>query len=441
MSEGPHGTARQGGETAPRPIRRAPSTRAAAAVARLAVVAALAITVACTPPPPAPEPAPEPRPRPEPVQVLTEAAPAEVGFDADLTDRLDAIMREAVADGAGSGAALAVGRHGRLVHAAGYGLTKLATDAARVTDTTLFDLASLTKVVATTTAAMILQEEGLLQLERPVSYYLPELSDSTKSGITVRMLLTHRGGLEAYAPLYREIRGREAYLQAINERPLRHEPGTETVYSDWDLILAQLVIERITGQGLDSFTRDRIFHPLGMHDTQFSPVDAPLTRVAATSSDSLRGGLIHGEVHDGNAWGMGGVAGHAGLFSTARDLAVFAQALLNGGWYGETRILSPQTVAVWTARQGPGSSRALGWDTPADSASAGRFTSPRGFGHTGFTGTSIWIDPERDLFVVILTNRVHLGNDNPRHVPLRRAVIDAVHEAILDAPLINWEAR
>lgn len=420
---------------------RDPYRALSGAAARVVAVAVLALAMGCAPPPRVAEPAPAPRPRPQPVRVLTEAEPAEIGFDPALTRRLDAIMREAVADGAGSGAALAVGRHGRLVHVAGYGLTKLSPDAARVTDTTLFDLASLTKVVATTTAAMILQEEGLLQLDRSVAYYLPELSDSAKSEITVRMLLTHRGGLEAYAPLYHEIRGREAYLHAIDERPLRNEPGTQTVYSDWDLILTQLLIERITGQGLDSFTRDRVFGPLGMEDTQFSPVTVPLTRVAATSSDSLRGGLIHGEVHDGNAWGIGGVAGHAGLFSTARDLAVFAQTLLNGGWYGETRILSPQTIAAWTARQGPGSSRALGWDTPAEGSSAGSYTSARGFGHTGFTGTSLWIDPERDLFVVILTNRVHLGNGNPRHVPLRRAVIDAVHEAILDAPLINWEAQ
>jgi CubicO group peptidase (beta-lactamase class C family) len=137
---------------------------------------------------------------------------------------------------------------------------------------------------------------------------------------------------------------------------------------------------------------------------------------------------------------MGGVAGHAGLFSSARDLAVLAQMLLNGGSYGGVRLLSPSTIARWTAIQGAGSSRALGWDTPSGQSSAGRFFSPRSFGHTGFTGTSLWVDPERSLFVILLANRVHYGSDNQRHVPLRRAVADAVQQAIVDAPLVDWEA-
>jgi len=162
--------------------------------------------------------------------------------------------------------------------------------------------------------------------------------------------------------------------------------------------------------------------------------------VAATQVDSTRGGLIHGEVHDPNAWAIGGVAGHAGLFSSAADLAVFAQMLLNGGSHGSVRILRLETLARWTAPQWPGSSRALGWDTPSGESSAGRHFSPRSFGHTGFTGTSLWVDPERGLFVVLLTNRVNRGGDNQRHVPLRRAVADAAQRAILDAPLVDWEA-
>jgi CubicO group peptidase (beta-lactamase class C family) len=410
---------------------------------RIRGTALLALCVACAPaamPPPAPEPVPAPA-RLERSAVLLAAEPEDVGMDPALTAKLDSLADAALAESVGSGLAMAVGRHGRVIHLRGYGLTKLETDAARVTDSTLFDLASLTKVVATTTVAMALEEEGRLDLDLPVASYLPELADSAKAGITVRMLLTHRGGLEAYARLYTDIRGREAYLRAINERPLRHPPGTETVYSDWDLILLQLVIERVTGQGLDVIARERIFAPLGMLDTEFSPVTAPRARVAATSRDSLRGGLIHGQVHDGNAWGIGGVAGHAGLFSSARDLAVFAQTLLNGGAYDGVRVVGARTLARWTAPQVQGSSRALGWDTPSPESSAGRYTSPRAFGHTGFTGTSLWVDPERGLFVVILTNRVHIAGDNQRHVPFRRAVIDAVHEAILDAPLIDWEKQ
>ena len=164
-------------------------------------------------------------------------------------------------------------------------------------------------------------------------------------------------------------------------------------------------------------------------------------RIAPTAIDTARGGLLQGTVHDGNAWAIGGVSGHAGLFSSVRELATFAEMLLEGGSYDEVRIVAPTTVARWTARQAPMSSRALGWDTPAPASSAGRYFSPRSFGHTGFTGTSIWVDPERGLFVVLLTNRVNSSGQSTRHVLLRREVADAVQAAILDAPLIDWEGR
>ena len=374
---------------------------------------------------------------------LVVAAPAAVGLAPTLTARLDSLMRASLAAGAAPGGALAVGRHGRLVHLKGYGTTDWPDGAPRVDAATLYDLASLTKVVATTTAAMILEEEGRLDLARPVRDYVPELSAPDKAGITVRMLLTHQGGLEAGAALYRQHRGRAAYLAQINARPLRAAPGTQTVYSDWDMVLMQAVIERITGQTLDAFVAERVFAPLGMRDTRFTPdtSDAALRRrIAPTMVDTSRGGLQWGTVHDGNAWAIGGVSGHAGLFSSARDLAVFAQMLLNGGSYRGVRLLKPQTVARWTSPQGPTASRALGWDTPAQSSSAGQFFSPRSFGHTGFTGTSIWMDPERGVFVVLLLNRVHSRGEGTLHPALRRQVADAVQRAITDAPLIQWEA-
>ncbi len=411
----------------------------------ITLIAAAALAGACTPPPPptvapAPVPVPAPEPRMKVMTVLTPAPSEDAGLAANLPATLDSIARAAVADRAAPAIAIAVGRHGRLVHLAGYGAVDWAPGSAPVTDSTLFDLASVTKVVATTTAAMILEEEGRLDIERTVASYLPELTDSTKQGITVRMLLTHRGGLEAFAPLYRQYRGRQQYLEQINARPLRHAPGTQTVYSDWDLILLQLVIERITGQELDAFVRDRIVAPLGMRETGFRPA-VPRDRIAATERDTARGGLIWGEVHDPNAWAMGGVAGHAGLFGSARDLAVFAQMLLNGGEYGSVRILRPQTIARWTAPQVAGSSRALGWDTPSGESSAGHFFSTRSFGHTGYTGTSLWMDPERGLFVILLTTRVNPTAENQKQTPLRRAVADAVQTAILDAPLVDWQAR
>ncbi|HEX2205985.1 MAG TPA: serine hydrolase [Longimicrobium sp.] len=406
-----------------------------------ASLAALLAACGGPPPPSMPEPAPPPPAMTAPVSALVPALPSAVGMDDALPARLDSLARAAIADRAAPAVAIAVGRHGRLVHLRGYGHLDWAAGSPEVTDSTLFDLASVTKVVATTTAAMVLEEEGRLHLDQRVAWYLPGLTDPTKQTITVRQVLTHRGGFEAFAPLFRTFRGREQYLEQIDARPLKSAPGTETVYSDWDLILAQLVIERVTGQPLDTFVHQRVFAPLGMRDTGYRPDASLRPRIAATEVDSARGGLIWGEVHDPNAWAIGGVAGHAGLFGSARDLAVFAQALLNGGEYGGARIARPQTVARWTSPQGAGSSRAIGWDTPSGKSSAGRYFSPRSFGHTGYTGTSLWIDPERGLFVVLLTNRVNPTSANQKHVELRRAVADAVQAAVTDAPLIDWEAR
>ena len=377
------------------------------------------------------------------VDSLVVASPAAVGFDAALPARLDSVVRVGLEQGAAPGAALAVGRYGRLVYLKGLGTTDYAAGAPAVDAATMYDLASLTKVVATTTAAMILEEEGKLDISRTVQSYLPEFNAPDKAAITVRMLLTHRGGLEAFAPLWKDTRGRADYLAKINAGPLANPPGTKMVYSDWDFILMQDIIERITGTTLDAFVAARVFGPLGMTSTRFLPdtTDAALMRrIPPTEKDTLRG-QIHGTVHDPNAWALGGVSGHAGLFSTARDLAIFVQMLQNGGSYKGTHILTAATITRWTAPQDPRSSRALGWDTPSDVSSAGRYFSPRSFGHTGFTGTSIWVDPERGVFVVLLMNRVNPRGLATRHTQLRRDVADVVQAAIHDAPLIDWEAR
>ena len=388
---------------------------------------------------------------------LVAAAPRAVGMDARLNVVLDSIMQHGLAEGAAPGAALAVGRYGRLVHERGYGRIANEANAAAVTDSTRYDLASLTKVVGTTTAAMILEERGLLDLDRPVHDYLPELAAPEKAVITVRNLLAHNGGFRSGAPLWREHRGIAAFLNAMNETPLAYQPGDSTIYSDWDLIMVGAIVERLSAKPLDVFLQENVWGPLGMRETGFNPLaagplpvdgdctaglrdDHPLLPlIAVTELDTVyRKRMIHGLVHDENACALGGVAGHAGLFSSARDLAVFAQMLLNGGEYNGVRILKPTTVARWTARQGPRASRALGWDTPAPGSSSGRYFSPRSFGHTGFTGTSIWMDPERGTFVVLLTNRVHPTRRNMRHEPLRRDIADAVQRAILDAPLKEW---
>jgi CubicO group peptidase (beta-lactamase class C family) len=379
-----------------------------------------------------------------PTPTLVAASPSSVGMDRSLTARLDSLMTAALAGGLAPGAVLAVGRHGRLVHMKGYGFTNYAPGATQTDARTIYDVASLTKVVVTTTTAMMLEEQGRLHLDDLVATHLPEFAngEAAKAAITVRMLLTHRGGLEAYAPLHREFRGREEYLRALAERPLKATPGTETIYSDWDMVLLGLVIERITGQPLDVFASERIFQPLGLRETMFRPdtMNADLRRrIAPTAVDSTRGGLLWGVVHDGNAWALGGVSGHAGLFSSARDLASFAQMMLNGGTYDGVRLLRPTTIARWTAPQSAGSSRALGWDTPATESSAGDYFSPRSFGHTGFTGPMMWIDPERDLFVVLMTNRVNSRGESQLHTTVRREISDVVQSAIVDAPLVRWE--
>lgn len=361
-------------------------------------------------------------------------------FAEELEQQLDSITARAIADSAAPGAAVAVGRHGELVFLKGFGRTDWLQTAPDVTPETIYDLASLTKVIATTTSAMILEEERRLNLDRPVADYLPEFYAPDKSAITVRMLLEHRAGFEAFASLWREGTGRADYLRLIRDRPLQYAPGTRSIYSDWSPIVLGLVIERISGQTLDAFARARIFEPLGMSSTMFLPSDSVISRVAPTEVVASTGRPLLGRVHDPNAAAMGGVSGHAGLFGTARDLAAFAQMLLNGGYFGGVRILRPETIARWTARREMNATRAYGWDTPSPGSSAGRFFSPRSFGHTGFTGTSMWIDPQKDLYVILLTNRVNPTSENTRAFGLRRAIADAVQSAVKDQPLIQWEA-
>lgn len=420
-------------------IRFAIVTREMRAVSttRLTAVSALLLSLAaCAAPRTVAAPAPA---RLVPLGALAPAPLAVVGMSAALPQELDSIVAAAIADRASPGVAIAIGRHGRLVVNRSWGRTDWAREAAAITDSTIYDMASLTKVVATTTAAMLLEEDGLLDIERTVGSYLPEFDAQDKSVITVRMLLTHSSGMKQNRPLWREFRTHAEFLRAITGHPLGYVPGDRSDYTDWNMMVMQAIIERLSGKRLDVLLQERVFGPLGMRDTYFSPPAALKARIAPTEIQDFRGGLVWGVVHDENAWMLGGVSGHAGLFSSARDLATFAQMMLDGGEYGGRRVLKPQTIARWTARQRKDGSRALGWDTPAPRSSAGRYFSTRSWGHTGFTGTSIWIDPEKQLFVVLLTNRVNPTRDNQRVGPLRRRVADAAQRAVLDAPLRVWE--
>lgn len=382
-----------------------------------------------------------------------EVDPARAGMNADSLAALDDFILAALADSAAPGAALAVVRRGRLVRLRGYGRLDRDPAAPPVTPASIFDLASLTKVVGTTSAVVILAQRGLISLDDPVVDHLPwwDDGDSAKSRVTIRQLLLHRAGLPPFRRFFLEMEGRDAYRDAIGALPLDHPPGERTVYSDIGPMTAAFIVEAVAGVALDDFLRAELWRPLGMADTGFTPDPALWDRIATTELDKgFRGYHVHGVVHDENAYAIGGVAGHAGLFSSARDLAVFAQVMLDRGVaapcradaasglpchrprFGPVSIFAQGWVGRTTRRQSPESSRALGWDTPSARSSAGGYFSARSFGHTGYTGTSLWIDPTQELAVVLLTNRVNATRENRRHIPLRRGVHDRVARAIVD---------
>jgi len=356
---------------------------------------------------------------------------------------LAAYLRSGVERGAFPGGVVAVGRRDTVLFARAFGRMDFSGGAA-VTTRTVWDLASLTKVVGLTTAAMMLVDEGKLDLEAPVTRYVPEFRGGGDS-VLVRHLLVHASGLPAWKPFYQRVRQRRQMFSLVNREPLEAPPGTRMAYSDLGAMLATEIVERMTGERLDRFLESRLFAPLGMRDTRFRPPQSWLERIAPTEVDTTwRHRLVHGEVHDENAAAMGGVSGHAGLFSTAPDLVRFVQFLMRGGTTGRgteapahrradsVQLVREQTIAEFTRAQRPGfSSRALGWDTPSENSSAGSRLSQRAFGHTGFTGTSIWVDPEQDVFVILLTNRVHPTRDNTLVFEVRRRVADLAVEAVV----------
>jgi beta-N-acetylhexosaminidase len=365
-----------------------------------------------------------------------QAAPASIS--ARLKPAYD-LLHRAVSSGAFPGGVLAIGWNNQLaIHSFGKFTRDLKSHA--VTPETIYDAASLTKPVVTTTAAMKLVERNELDFDAPITRYLPEFAAAANSDtdpswrerVTVRMLLLHDSGLPAHEDYFESAKSRDAILASVVSTPLIAEPGTKIEYSDLGFILLGEIISRLTGLSLEGFAQRELFAPLGMRDSFFNPARSLRSRIAPTEHDAaVRKRLIIGEVHDENAWAMGGVAGHAGLFSTARDIAVFAQMLLNGGIYAHRRILSRATIRTFTTRHAVGdSARALGWDVPVEPSSSGRYFSPRSFGHTGFTGTSLWIDPDRDLFVILLTNRVNPTRANDAIRQVRPALHDSVIEAL-----------
>jgi len=344
------------------------------------------------------------------------SACAAVNSASDLSEAqlapLASVIEEAIRTGRCPGAVVLVGQQGRVVYRRAFGNRAVVPQQVRMTPDTIFDLASLTKVIATTTAVMQLVERGMISLEDPVADYWPEFKAHGKEDITVRELLTHYSGLRPDLDLKPEWSGYETALPMIVEETPVAVPGTRFIYSDINFETLGEIVRRVSGQPLEVFCAQNIFQPLGMKDTFFSPPPAVHDRIAPTQYQlGETGKMLWGEVHDLTAYNMGGVAGHAGLFSTADDLAIFAQMLLNGGTYAGARVLSPLSVEKMTTPQAPPDAmilRGLGWDIDSPYASNRGELYPLGsYGHTGWTGTSIWIDPVSRTYVILLTNRVH----------------------------------
>lgn len=360
---------------------------------------------------------------------LPHIAPEDAGMSSERLSAIDGVVNRAIAAGGFPGAAVIVGREGSVVWERGYGA--LDWGGPRVDpERALYDVASLTKVVATTAATMVLVDRGRLRLDDPVGRYLQEYRRGAKAGVTIRDLLTHRSGLPAGRDL-QWTGGPAAARAAVLGTPLSRPPGTFTEYSDLGPDVLGFVIERITGEPLDRFVARTVFRPLGMRDAQFRPSAAQRRRTAPTLSEG-----VPGTVHDASARALGGVAGHAGLFATAGDLSRFAAMMLDGGELHGARIARNSTIALFTRRSAGW--RALGWNTCAGGGSCGRVLGPTAYGHDGFTGTSLWIDPERRIFVIVLTNWVRGrsgGSESPVAIlhDVRGDVADLAAAAVVDA--------
>ncbi len=368
---------------------------------------------------------------------------------------MDSVISDEIAKGRLPGAVVFVGRKGRLVWHKTYGSRVVDPSREPMTPDTVFDVASLTKVVATATSVMILVERGKVRLNDPVSHYIPELKGDGRERVTIEQLLTHVSGYAPDFDLRERWTGHDEAIKRLIAEPLRNPPGTRFTYSDIGFIALGEVVGRVSGTSLDQFAKKNIFEPLKMRDTSFRPAESLQTRVAPT--EKRRGQLsylgdtaanigpegevwLRGQVHDPTSYRMNGVAGHAGLFSTANDLSIYCQMILNGGEYGGVRILAPLTVAEMTRPRiinSAGGTRGLGWDINTSfSSNRGELFPLGSFGHTGFTGTSIWIDPASEMFVVFLSNRVH--PDGKGDVgPLRGRVSSIVASSVTDTDVVT----
>jgi uncharacterized protein YbbC (DUF1343 family) len=357
--------------------------------------------------------------------------PADVGMDAKALAAIDGQVARTLRAGQMPGCVIAIGRHGKIDFFKAYGKRQLEPSPKEVTTDTLFDMASVTKPVATATSIALLVERGKLSYDDPVAKYLPDFAAKGKDKVTIRQLLLHQGGLIPDNSIDDFADGPARAWTRIFALPLQYTPGEDFAYSDVGYMVLGKVVEAASGEKLDRFARENFYAPLGMTETGYLPGEELRRRAAPTERRGDH--WMQGEVHDPRAFALGGVAGHAGLFSTAADLAVFAQMLLGRGEYAGVRVLAPSSVRAMTEPwPGPHGWRCLGWDARSTySSNRGRTMSPRAFGHGGFTGTGLWIDPELDLFVIFLSNRVHpngKGNVNSLIGRVGTIAADAVTE-------------
>jgi serine-type D-Ala-D-Ala carboxypeptidase len=345
------------------------------------------------------------------------------------------VLRSGIDQRAFPGAAVAIAQHGKLIAHKGLGRFTYEETSPTVAADTVYDLASITKVIATTTVCMILYERGLFDLKQPLVELLPEFADASvdqkdaRQQVTLRMLLAHSSGLPAYIKLFQTSSNKEDLLRQAAQVPLTAAPGTRAEYSDIGFILLGEALQNVTSEPMDQFCQREIFARLNLAHTRFNPPKEQRPFIPPTENDqAFRHHLIQGEVNDENASVLGGVAAHAGCFSTVLDVSVFAQCLLQGG----SPLVKKETLEIFTRRQElpSGTSRGLGWDTPTQPSQSGRYFSSRSYGHLGYTGTSLWIDPDRQLSVTLLTNRTWPDRGSQSIKQVRPAFHDAVIEAL-----------
>ncbi|MBT3216462.1 MAG: serine hydrolase [Candidatus Marinimicrobia bacterium] len=361
----------------------------------------------------------------KPGKLLKRSMPYEI--NADVSD-LQILMNAAVADSAWPGAVMLAAKNGTIFFHEGFGFHTYDKKK-RVQPSDIFDLASLTKVVGTTMAIMHLFDNGKIQLIDAVMKYESNFKGDKKSEITIRHLLSHTSGLPPFELFYKT----DANWDDVLKTELIFNPGTDYKYSDIGFMILGNIVEKVSGKSLDIYLKEEVFDPIGLSETGFNLPEIKMHRTLPTELDA-NGNPLHGVVHDENARYFGGVSGHAGIFSTARELAILSQTLLNGGLFGWKRVFKEETIKNFTKKADifPGSSRCLGWDSPSDSSSGGVFLSDSSFGHTGFTGTSLWIDPENKMIVVLLTNAVHPHRSwkKPKYYEWQQRINSAAYEAV-----------